>query len=1205
MKRVVLSIIAVAAALVTVSCNKEQAFDSGDIAKVTYTVAGPQMVATKAMGTIGSAYTLYYEVRLFDGSTLGGKLEGAGLSGSKTVGAAEWPATVQFDLARGKQYKILFWAQSNSAPTGLFTASDLTAIAIDYTKMAANNEECDAFSGFDVITPSGATAASATLHRPFALVNLGTSDAAQFKTASGGVVVGNVSAKISGDIAKKFNVANGTASETIEAFTAAAAPIDAFDKKTLALSGTDTYNYLSAVYVLPLTASSNIDVEYTIKDSQETPADITSLKVTNVPIKTNYRTNITGKLLTGSTTYNISVDQAFAGNTNKAVGPTFASVAALNEYFETLLDNADNGNIDPETVTLTAVGTLPTGMETPTIYLPKVTENIQILMPVNDPALDLIISYADGATDEQKPANLYFYASNIKTLTADITSTHFELISGSIVNTEAVVSTSTGTFVIQQGAKVGNAVIKQGNAVVDGTVDAVEVAAGASADGQGAPVEVFLSNESAVKQIELNAPTDVVVEQPKDNIDESNTENKVEVLVKVDDCSAKAQNGGQIYVKVAAGVTCEVIADGEDSAAKVGEAGEGAIIDAQTNDGGKIETTPDTAGAIKYYVAQIGETKYETIEEAVEAVKDGETIVVLSDITQDDGILFDKANVSAKLNLNNKTITINKGSNVNSRAIRIDNGVLEVFDGSIIAVGAGTTSSNGTGCYGAFRVEANGALDAHDLDLKNSRPWGLNVKVLGGTATLTNVNITSSYGGGIEVTEADLGNKSQIGTATLTNCNFTQTGYFDHCSSTLSVSGGSELTINGGTYTSDNYALYVFSSGGVIIVNDGTFSGNKNGIAIIAAIDTNTYPEYTGGLQIKGGSFSGGFNITSPAYMEVTGGTFSADPSAFVPKATHHVETVTINNETWYAVLEGVDYIFEDGVVTVNTASGLSYVSQNYADFRDEQHNLTIKLNNDINMTGKAFNSFKVNNYTSAQKEIVLFTFDGQNHTITGMENMLIAETWAGKSAVDVKDLTIADSYIVEDENDSKETVGVGAICGWPQASQYFYMTNVHVINSSIIGGHWTGGLVGIASGYDNPSDGPVKEGIIVTGCSVEGCTIKGKGSAGSLVGHAAANEATTWEITDFTAINNDVLNSGTKTDRTGALIGTLGTTRGVSTAYPDAKVGVYFTSPLVVSGNKVLGVENDVKKVGRKGSFDDDKVFLDGVNVVEEWLGN
>ena len=282
------------------------------------------------------------------------------------------------------------------------------------------------------------------------------------------------------------------------------------------------------------------------------------------------------------------------------------------------------------------------------------------------------------------------------------------------------------------------------------------------------------------------------------------------------------------------------------------------------------------------YFAAIGSTMYESLTAAITAAEAGDTILILKDITTDDGYLVGK---TISIDTNGHTITVNEGSNINNRAFKVTGGKLTVFgNGKIVAVGSGTTSSDGAGCYGAFRVESAGQLDVSDMTLINARPWGLNVKVCGGEVTLTNVTINSSYGGGIEVTEANLGTQSKKGSATLTDCTFTQTGYFDHCSTTLSVSGGSELIVNSGSYTSDNYALYVFSSGGVITVKGGTFSGayGNDDVAIKAAIDTSTYPQYTGGLAISGGTFTGGYEITSPAYMVLTGGSYNVDPTAYV-----------------------------------------------------------------------------------------------------------------------------------------------------------------------------------------------------------------------------------------------------------------------------------------------------------------------------------
>lgn len=296
-------------------------------------------------------------------------------------------------------------------------------------------------------------------------------------------------------------------------------------------------------------------------------------------------------------------------------------------------------------------------------------------------------------------------------------------------------------------------------------------------------------------------------------------------------------------------------------------------------------TDAETKAAYPYtvnkYVAQNVQTdeKYSTLAAALAAAQDGQTVKLLADAAQNDGIIFDKAGAGVILDLDGKTFTVNTGANCNNRAFRIDNGTLTVKNGSIVAAGSGTTSSNGTGCYGAFRVEKDGTLNVQDATLSNSRPWGLNVKICGGRANLERVTINSSYGGGIEVTEADLGASSQPGYAELTDCTFTQTGYFDHCSTALSVSGGSELVVNSGTYTSENYGLYVFSSGGRIVVKDGMFEGAGKAV-VKAEMDTNTYPAYTGAVQISGGKFKGALSVISPASMSISGGVFNVEVPA-------------------------------------------------------------------------------------------------------------------------------------------------------------------------------------------------------------------------------------------------------------------------------------------------------------------------------------
>lgn len=238
--------------------------------------------------------------------------------------------------------------------------------------------------------------------------------------------------------------------------------------------------------------------------------------------------------------------------------------------------------------------------------------------------------------------------------------------------------------------------------------------------------------------------------------------------------------------------------------------------------------------------------------------------------------------VSDQVIINNgNTVNIILNTSINSEGNVGGNGrIFQINNGKLIIDGNENTITSSSNSYGVFRVEEDGELELNNVKLENSKGYGLNIKILGGSALIKNVTINSNIGGGIEVTEKDLGTNSKPGIAILNNCNFNQVGYQDHCSTCLSVSGGAKLIVNSGKYISENYCLYVFSSGGFIEINDGYFEGNK--YCIIAQIDTNTYPSYSGGLKVHGGTFKGPVNIVAPAFLEIDGGLFSFDPTAYI-----------------------------------------------------------------------------------------------------------------------------------------------------------------------------------------------------------------------------------------------------------------------------------------------------------------------------------
>ncbi|MCH5248085.1 MAG: hypothetical protein J1E99_07990 [Muribaculaceae bacterium] len=90
-----------------------------------------------------------------------------------------FPDTLTFQVRKDQTYRVAFWAQSEAAAdSSYFDTSDLTKVEVKYTKTAggnfANNDELrDAFCTYTEFAGTAKTV-SATLTRPFAQINVGT-----------------------------------------------------------------------------------------------------------------------------------------------------------------------------------------------------------------------------------------------------------------------------------------------------------------------------------------------------------------------------------------------------------------------------------------------------------------------------------------------------------------------------------------------------------------------------------------------------------------------------------------------------------------------------------------------------------------------------------------------------------------------------------------------------------------------------------------------------------------------------------------------------------------------------------------------------------------------------------------------------------------------------------------------------------------------
>lgn len=239
------------------------------------------------------------------------------------------------------------------------------------------------------------------------------------------------------------------------------------------------------------------------------------------------------------------------------------------------------------------------------------------------------------------------------------------------------------------------------------------------------------------------------------------------------------------------------------------------------------------------YVAQIGSTKYETLEEAVAAANDGDTVTLLADVTADVAI-----NNNITLDLGGKTLT-----NTNSGK-------------ATITISAGTTATVKNG-------NVVGGTSYYNIAVGTS---------VNSTANLTLEDVTATAG--------NTGSSMIDNWGTLTIKSGTYTGGLN----VVKSEEGSTLVISGGKFEL-NYAESekyngVILSAGTTTISGGEFTQNAmtpqwGYPQVVLAMQVDGYTskiEITGGIftnNKSGGSIFHGSGKANSSNFEVSGGTFN------------------------------------------------------------------------------------------------------------------------------------------------------------------------------------------------------------------------------------------------------------------------------------------------------------------------------------------
>ena len=297
-----------------------------DEVEVTFAINTESAIATKAApaGTgIGYADT-YEKELLFYVYKDGVLLDQLQPEIEDFQGSADLDAKVSVRLVKGQDYEFVFWAQAEGQGHYSLNAAYPPVVTVNYDALAANDESRDAFYAVTKLhIEAGMGIEKVTLSRPFAQINVGTTqddiDAAQ----AAGVVIDNTSVTLS-NAATKLDLFSGVASEGKEfTFKAAALPqqkLNVYDKADYPAA--HEYSYLSMNYILvadAVTGEKDQLASYLITFLQGT-REINTISIPNVPVRRNWRTNIIGEnVLTDYAAFEITIDPDFYGEYNGGI----------------------------------------------------------------------------------------------------------------------------------------------------------------------------------------------------------------------------------------------------------------------------------------------------------------------------------------------------------------------------------------------------------------------------------------------------------------------------------------------------------------------------------------------------------------------------------------------------------------------------------------------------------------------------------------------------------------------------------------------------------------------------------------------------------------------------------------------------------------------------------------------------------------------
>lgn len=295
--------------LAATSCSNDDLPAPGqDDGMTTFTVKMPGEIPSRVFADGTTAKNLAVAVYDENDNLLYSNIAGQGeaLPEGASVGdfSAGLTTTVTLPLVKDKEYNVAFWAYAENSPY-TFSPGD-KKITVNYTGALANDDTRDGFFNYYNVPAQRPATKNVELRRPFAQINIGTSDLEAARKAGVAVTSANISFP-AGALATAYNFVEGTADTPNTAavtFTGSALPADAFPVQP------ETYKYLVMAYVL--TPVDQTSQPKTVMQSVSLAVNGNAFaSYDNIPAQANYQTNIYGALLTNKENFNVTIQPAF------------------------------------------------------------------------------------------------------------------------------------------------------------------------------------------------------------------------------------------------------------------------------------------------------------------------------------------------------------------------------------------------------------------------------------------------------------------------------------------------------------------------------------------------------------------------------------------------------------------------------------------------------------------------------------------------------------------------------------------------------------------------------------------------------------------------------------------------------------------------------------------------------------------------------